>query len=179
MTKLSLLEAEVMPLSVDVVEIAEQASQAAFKTIADGLAAAGFPVSGDFAPDEIRQIDNAFAGFVLSMALNNETIAGMQNRPGSDAAQAAPKTRPFAFEAPASTEFSSYVVDGLDVYVPESLDDRHGVHVELTTTPGGHQLAEVSGPTFESVVEYVSANWGEDDPEWFQSYVVERIRGRA
>ena len=74
-----MIEATVMPLAVDVEDIAEEALQAAFKTIADRMSKAGYPVSGDFAPDEVAELDHAFKGYVLTMALNNQRIYEMQD----------------------------------------------------------------------------------------------------
>jgi hypothetical protein len=80
---LNLMEAEVLPLAVSdaVKDIAEEALQAAFKLIADRLESLGYPVSGDIAPWEAPQLDNAFQGFVLMMALNNDRIGEMQEDP--------------------------------------------------------------------------------------------------
>ena len=79
MITLNLEEASVLPLAVSdaVVDIAEDAMQAAFKVIADRLEDLGYPVSGDIAPWEAPQLDNAFQGFVLKMALNNDRIGRM------------------------------------------------------------------------------------------------------
>jgi hypothetical protein len=73
-------EAHVLPLNVSdqVVDIAEEAMQAAFKVIADRLEGLDYPVTGDIAPWEAVQLDCAFQGFVLMMALNNDRIAEMQ-----------------------------------------------------------------------------------------------------
>ncbi len=74
-------EATVLPDDVTAMlpHIVEAATQAAFKTIADLLAAEGFPVTGDFAPDELQTITEAFETFVRTMALNNNDIASMND----------------------------------------------------------------------------------------------------
>lgn len=74
-------EAEILPLAVSdaVTDIAEEAMQAAFKVIADRMAALGYEVSGDVMPDEAWNLDFLFQGFVLGMALNNPTIGGMNS----------------------------------------------------------------------------------------------------
>jgi hypothetical protein len=76
-----LTEAEALPLAVSdqVCDIAEEALQAAFRVIAERLEVLGYPVSGDFSPDEVMLLDHTFQGFVLSMSLNNARIAEMQN----------------------------------------------------------------------------------------------------
>lgn len=40
----------------------------------------------------------------------------------------------------------------------------------------GMPRVDVSGPTRESVIEYVRENWGDDDAEWFDRYIVQRVR---
>jgi hypothetical protein len=82
-----MLEAEALPLAVSdqVVDIAGEAIQAAFKVIADRLDEVGYPVTGDITPDETVELEHAFQGYVLAMALNNPTIARMQDSiPGLD-----------------------------------------------------------------------------------------------
>lgn len=64
-----------MPAEVDVKRIAEDATQAAFAVIAEGFADAGYPVTGDIAPHEAAQIQDAFRLFVCTMAINNPSIA--------------------------------------------------------------------------------------------------------
>lgn len=73
-----LLEATELPDDVAVDAIAEDSLQAAFKVIADQLGEAGYPVTGDIAPDEAARLDDLFRSFVRAMALNNDTIGAMQ-----------------------------------------------------------------------------------------------------
>lgn len=83
MSATGLMEATVVPVEVSdkVAEIAEDACQAAFALIASRLEGLGYPVSGDFAPDETLRLDSLFQGFVLTMMLNNEKIGRMQEVP--------------------------------------------------------------------------------------------------
>ncbi len=76
-----LIEAEALPLAVSdrVAEIATEAAHACFAEIANQLDALGYPVTGDFAPDEVARMDHIFQGFVLAMALNNPKIGAMNN----------------------------------------------------------------------------------------------------
>lgn len=76
--QLNLWEVTVTPRDLNVQQIAERAQHEAFATIASEMAEAGYPVTGDFAPDEVLQLDNAFVSFVLAMARNNDTIARLQ-----------------------------------------------------------------------------------------------------
>lgn len=112
-----LLEASTMPVKVSdaVPEIAEDALQAAFAVIATRMKRLGYPVSGDMAPDESVRLDSLFQGFVLSMALNNPTIAGMQDSEASMTAEQARKL----------TELAGHILNGDDVHDPD-----------LTTIPG-------------------------------------------
>ncbi len=66
-----------LPGSIDAGAIAEEAMQAAFGKIAEKLAEAGYPVTGDIAPDEAFRLDALFLGFVYSLAQNNQAIAYM------------------------------------------------------------------------------------------------------
>lgn len=70
-------EATTIPAEVEehLPEIVEASIQAAFKMIADQFEALGFPVTGDFAPDEVAAMEETFETFVRTMALNNNTIA--------------------------------------------------------------------------------------------------------
>jgi hypothetical protein len=72
---LSLYTATTLPDDVADEDIAEEACQAAFKVICDRLEEEGYPVTGDLMPPEAAQIERAFLGFVRAMALNNPTIA--------------------------------------------------------------------------------------------------------
>lgn len=66
-----------MPADIDVKAIAEEAIQACFAKVAEGLAAAGYEVSGDFMPHEVDRMDRMFQGFVRAMALNNGEISDL------------------------------------------------------------------------------------------------------
>lgn len=79
-----MIEATFLPDAIDVDDIAENALQAAFKTIADGLASAGYPVTGDVSPGEAIELDRLFQGFVRMMALNNDDIAALTDREPTD-----------------------------------------------------------------------------------------------
>ena len=59
-------------------ELVENSMQAAFKQIADDMEALGYPVTGDIAPWELPQLEEAFQLFVRTMALNNVNISEMQ-----------------------------------------------------------------------------------------------------
>ena len=61
-----------------VAQIADDAMQAAYKTIADELESCGYPVTGDVSPGEMQQLQVAFRAMVRSMALNNDAIGAMQ-----------------------------------------------------------------------------------------------------
>ena len=76
-----MIEANVLPLEVSdaVEEIAEQATHAAFAKIAECMAGLGYEVTGDVMPGEDAELEHAFQGYVLAMALNNDRIAAMQN----------------------------------------------------------------------------------------------------
>jgi hypothetical protein len=64
-----------LPEPLDLEEIAEKASHAAFKEIADEFQRAGFGHTfGDFSPGEVAQIDRVFREMVNAMALNNPRI---------------------------------------------------------------------------------------------------------
>lgn len=76
--ELSMMQASTFPEGVDVNLIAEKASHAAFRVIADELTAAtGAETTGDIAPWEIGSLEEAFRVFVRAMALNNSAIAAL------------------------------------------------------------------------------------------------------
>lgn len=79
--EIKLREAEILPLDVSdaLPAIADEACHACFMEIAGQLEALGYPVTGDFAPEEVAALTDAFQGFVLAMALNNPKIGGMQD----------------------------------------------------------------------------------------------------
>lgn len=60
-------------------DIVEDALQAGFAKIAERLEGLGFPVTGDFAPDEVFTIERAFDIFVRSMSLNNPDVARLND----------------------------------------------------------------------------------------------------
>jgi hypothetical protein len=76
-----LWEAERLPSDVETVlgDIAEDASQEAFRVIAERLGDLGYPVTGDLMPDEAMRLEAAFRGFVRGMARNNPRIAAMND----------------------------------------------------------------------------------------------------
>jgi hypothetical protein len=63
-----------LPVEIHDSEIVEEVSQVTFAAIAERLAALGFPVTGDFAPDEVIAIDRVIEAFIGAMALNNPEI---------------------------------------------------------------------------------------------------------
>lgn len=64
-----MLTATVFPEDVDVTAIRDAAVQAFFDE--------GFPVTGDFAPDEFEAINRIAENWVGAMALNNAEIAAL------------------------------------------------------------------------------------------------------
>lgn len=73
---------------------------------------------------------------------------------------------------------SRYAVDALQACEPEELGHRHGITVTISDELDsmGFQSATIEGPTAEAVVEYVREHWGDEDGEWFDEYVVARVR---
>lgn len=104
-TDLHLDAAETLPADVaaQLSELAFAASEAAFGTIAERLAALGYPVTGDFGPSEVASIEEAFALCVRGMAMNNPEVARM-NDP----------------DTPSVWEYA-------EIYVPESLRWTEGL----------------------------------------------------
>jgi len=74
---LTLLNTTTLPAEIDLEHVANLAITAAFRSIADSMERYGYPVTGDFAPEEAVQIERAFAAFVGAMALNNPEIAAL------------------------------------------------------------------------------------------------------
>jgi len=69
--QVNLMEVEVLPDTVDVDAIAEDAFQAGFKVIADALTAAtNGHVWGDMSPGEYHALSLLFRGCVRAMAVN-------------------------------------------------------------------------------------------------------------
>jgi hypothetical protein len=58
-------------------DIREDAVNAFFKTVADRFADYGFPLTGDFAPEELQAIYKVADEWLRSMALNNPHIAAL------------------------------------------------------------------------------------------------------
>jgi hypothetical protein len=70
-----------------------------------------------------------------------------------------------------------FFVDDLQACEPEFLTSSDGTHVVREGRDAmGFARVRVEGPTRASVVEYVRANWGEEDPGWFKEWVVDRVR---
>lgn len=69
-----------------------------------------------------------------------------------------------------------YFVDDLEAVEPDELD-RTVEGIRITTVPNdrGFSSATVEGPTREAVLDYVRSQWGDDDQDWFQTWVVDRI----
>lgn len=72
-------EATNLPAEIteDMPEIVENAIQAAFSKIAAELEERGYPVIGDFTPEEVSIMGSVFENFVRTMALNNNDIAAL------------------------------------------------------------------------------------------------------
>lgn len=79
-----LFEASALPVEVDPNAIGEDALQAAFALIAQRLADEGYPVTGDFAPEETQRLKDLFVSFVQRMALNNPAIAALNEDEDED-----------------------------------------------------------------------------------------------
>lgn len=71
----------------------------------------------------------------------------------------------------------SAFVDELQACEVDALTEVEGISVEVERIDNqGFPRVRVDGPTPEAVVEYVRAEWGdEEDPEWFAEYVVGRV----
>ena len=81
----------------------------------------------------------------------------------------------------ATTATTVYYVDDLQAAEPEALPDSPDANgVEWTVLPGldtmGLPRVMVAGPTRESVIAFVREHWSDDDAEWFQTYIVDRVR---
>lgn len=74
-------EATNLPTEIDsaLPEIIENTIQAAFGKIASELESRGYPVTGDFTPDEVEAFQNEFENYVRLMALNNNAIAKLND----------------------------------------------------------------------------------------------------
>jgi hypothetical protein len=71
-----------------------------------------------------------------------------------------------------------FTVDYLQAVEPDFLGKPAGIVVTLDEEldSQGFNRVTVEGPTREAVIEYVRENWGDDDADWFQEYVVDRVR---
>lgn len=68
-----------------------------------------------------------------------------------------------------------FYVERLETCEAELLTQADGITVSTYDTERFPE-SNVYGPTPEAVIEYVRANWGDEDPEWFQEYVVDAMR---
>lgn len=68
-----------LPENIPAAAIAEDAVQAGFLKICEGLEEAGYPVTGDVDPLASHFIDQLFLGFVHMMALNNPAICALND----------------------------------------------------------------------------------------------------
>ena len=75
------------------------------------------------------------------------------------------------------TYIIEYLLDYLQAVEPDALTTADGITVvvddELDSM--GFNRVSISGPTREAVVEYVRANWGDDDRDWFAEWVENRV----
>jgi len=71
----------------------------------------------------------------------------------------------------------TFMVDDLQSTDPEFLAPMEGITVSLSPEKDsmGFDRATVEGPTREAVIAYVRREWGDEDPEWFQEWVVDRV----
>ena len=70
-----------------------------------------------------------------------------------------------------------FYVNDLQAVEPDELEPADGIEVVLDDELDGMGFNRVTvyGPTPEDVVEYVRREWGDEDPEWFEEYVVARV----
>ncbi len=71
-----------------------------------------------------------------------------------------------------------YYVNYVQAAEPNELPDADGIAVEIDTPSDEMGLPRVivRGRSHEQIVDYVGTNWGaHGDPEWFKSYIVDRI----
>jgi len=73
---------------------------------------------------------------------------------------------------------TTYFVDDLQCCEPDGLSYAEGIRVTFSQELDfmGFHRATVEGPSAEAVIEYVRANWGDDDREWFDKQVVGELR---
>jgi len=72
----------------------------------------------------------------------------------------------------------TYTVDYLQAVEPEELESVEGitVTVEPELDSMGFNRVSVEGDSREAVIDYVRSQWGDDDRDWFNEWVVGRIR---
>lgn len=71
-----------------------------------------------------------------------------------------------------------YRVSDLQAVEPDALPEREGIIVEVDPEPDsmGFPRVDVVGRTRDEVIAYVHWHWsGDDDPDWFREYVVDRV----
>lgn len=77
-----------------------------------------------------------------------------------------------------------YLVSGLEVVMPETLEDAvnraEGISFEYEAE-GSHGFPHVTieGPSREAVIEFIREQWTDQDGEWFQRWVVDRVETRS
>lgn len=71
-----------------------------------------------------------------------------------------------------------YEVDDLQACEPDELTLVAGIRVVIADEldSQGFPRATVIGPTRKAVLDYCGVNWGGSDDDWFQEWVVERVR---
>lgn len=70
-----------------------------------------------------------------------------------------------------------YRLSYLQAVEPDTLPSREGVVVEVDPDLDdyGFPRVDVVARDRDVLIEYVRANWGDDDAEWFRTYVEGRI----
>lgn len=77
----------------------------------------------------------------------------------------------------ATTSTGRWQVEYLQCVELELLASVPGIRLELVENDWmGFARVDVIGPTREAVIEYVRAEWGDDDEAWFAEYVIGRVR---
>lgn len=77
------------------------------------------------------------------------------------------------------TATTVYFVDDIQAVEPDELPKPpKGVEVDVAEDLDsmGFPRVTVYGPTREAVIEYVREGWGDDDADWFQTYIVDRVQ---
>jgi hypothetical protein len=73
-----------------------------------------------------------------------------------------------------------YVTD-MQAVEPDTLEAQHGVRWEITEEADsmGFPRVTVSADKREDLIAYIADQWGADeDPAWFQEYVLDRVEMR-